>query len=45
MQMKPVELECPMCGNQCHGKILHGFPEYVTIKCGRDGFQARKLRK
>lgn len=43
--MKLVELECPMCGNQCKGKILQGYPDYVTISCIIDGFHARKLKR
>ncbi|MFZ3060124.1 MAG: hypothetical protein WA102_10350 [Candidatus Methanoperedens sp.] len=40
--MNHVEMECPMCGKQCQGEILNGYPDYVTIECERDGFQARK---
>ncbi len=43
--MKLVELQRPMCGKLCQGEILNGYPDYVTIDCDRDGYQASKLRR
>lgn len=39
-----LELECPMCGKLCQGETLIGYPDHITVKCDRDGYQARKKK-